>query len=147
MWIDYFERKGLLQTKINMKEKIAKFMQGRYGVDQLNRFLLGVSIVLLLISFFAGDLFYLLAFACLGYSYYRMFSKNFNKRYEENQKFTRYAYKWWVFKDKQKNALRQRKNYHIYKCPSCRQKIRIPRGKGKVAISCPKCHYEFIKRS
>ena len=131
-----------------MKEKFMRFMQGRYGADQFSRFLLGFAFVLLIVSIFIpGNVVYILALAILVYTYFRMFSKNFQKRYEENQKYLRYSYKGRVWVDKQKKMLQQRKQYHIYKCPTCKQKIRIPRGKGKVAISCPKCHSEFMKRS
>lgn len=132
-----------------MKEKIQKFMQGRYGVDQFSRFLIALSFVLLLLSFLIRrmNFVYLLAMAVFIYCYYRIFSKNFPKRYEENQWYLRQSYKWYLLRDKLRKKWQQKKQYHIYKCPNCRQKIRIPRGKGKVAISCPKCHNEFVKKS
>lgn len=134
-----------------MREKMMRFMQGRYGVygpDSLNRFLLGSALVAMLVSIFTGwDFLYLLALAGLIYAYFRMFSKNYTKRYAENQIFMQWTAGIRGFIGRQKNLLKQRKIYHIYKCPSCRQKIRIPKGKGKIAVRCPKCGTEFIKNS
>lgn len=134
-----------------MKEKLIRFMQGRYGAygpDLLNRFLLISAVVLLVVSMFTGwDILYWISLAALGYSYFRMFSKNYSKRYAENQEFSKKTYKIRTFWASQKNLMRQRKTHHIYKCPDCKQKIRIPRGKGKIAVRCPKCGKEFIKRS
>ena len=126
-----------------MREKIARFMQGRYGVDELARFLTGLSMVWIV--------------------YYRILSRDYGKRQQENSKFLtlryRFTSKWnqWIHPkgyatkgsrwEKLKYDLAQKKAYHIYKCPGCGQKIRIPRGKGKIAVTCPKCNTEFIKRS
>ncbi len=70
-----------------MREKLIRFMQGRYGTDQFGRFLSGVCVVLLVISLFSEhDIWFLLALAVLIYNYFRMFSKNISRRYAENQK-------------------------------------------------------------
>lgn len=136
-----------------MREKLQRFMWGRYGTDRFNQFLMACAIVCLLISFFGGGLFYLLATVVMIYAYFRMFSRNVSRRSMENQWYLKremkarsYFLKWKKnFPTKKK--LEERKNYHIYKCPSCRQKIRVPRGKGRIAISCRKCGNEFIKKS
>lgn len=131
-----------------MKEKLYRFMQGRYGSDQLNRFLMILVLLCFLLSLVVGGkVFYILGIALLVYAYFRMLSKNRYKRSAENSIYLRYEYK-----VRQKAAaitrnLKQRKTHHIYKCPSCRQKIRIPRGKGKIEIRCPKCGQTFIKKS
>src|SRR5574344_1513962 len=89
----------------------------------------------------------LLAVLLIGYMYFRVFSKNIRKRYEENNKFLQIKGNiFWVFKNF-KRDMTIRKTHHIYKCPNCSQKIKIPKGKGKVAIRCPKCYTEFIKHS
>ena len=122
-------------------------MQGRYGSDQLNRFLMIVVIVFLVLSFFIDGPFYLLGLIGIVYTYFRMFSKNIYKRSAENAAYLKYEYKvrqWWATL---KRDMQQRKTHHIYRCPSCRQKIRIPKGKGKIEIRCPKCSHTFIKRS
>lgn len=131
-----------------MKEKFMKFMYGRYGVDQFSKFLVTVSLIGFILSMFTGNnLFYVLALAALIYTYFRIFSKNHAKRIAENQTYWRMTdkvrTKWRTFK----RDCAQRKTHHIYKCPTCGQKIRIPRGKGKIEITCPKCSTKFIKKS
>lgn len=136
---------------ISMREKFIRFMQGRYGAygpDSMNRCLLGGAMIVMLVSIFTRwEFLYAVALAVLLYAYFRMFSKNYSKRYAENQAFLKYTAKIRMFWSSQKKMLKQQKTYHIYKCPCCRQKIRIPRGKGKIAVRCPKCNTEFIKRS
>ena len=79
--------------------------------------------------------------------YLRMFSRNISKRYAENQKYLELENKVKRFFGRQKYIQEQRKDFHIYTCPQCRQKIRIPKGKGKISIRCPKCGAEFVKKS
>lgn len=131
-----------------MKEKIRRFMMGRYGVDSYGRFLLVLALILMLISrFYLRYVLYITSMIVLIYLYFRMFSKNISKRYKENQFYLSLKNKVVKYLRKQKYMIGQRRIYHIYSCPSCRQKIRIPRGKGKICIRCPKCKHEFIKRS
>jgi len=122
-------------------------MIGRYGNDNLNRFLTAISIVCLVLSFFGPRIFYLLAIAILVYVYFRMFSRNIYKRTMENNLYMRYEYKIKQYFATLKRDMNQRKTHHIYRCPSCRQKIRIPKGKGRIEIRCPKCSQTFIKKS
>lgn len=131
-----------------MKEKIVRFMQGRYGIDQFSRFLLYVSFALLLISmFFPIRSASLPGLLLMCYCYFRMFSKNIPARYKENAAFLRLRSKWITKWQKTKREMQQRKTHRIYKCPKCKQKIRVPRGRGKIAIYCPKCNTEFIRKS
>lgn len=130
-----------------MKEKIMRFMQGRYGNDQLNRFLMFVAMALLIISIFGADICYFVALAVMVYAYYRMFSKQIYKRSAENQKYLQYAWKVKAKLQQKKSLLQQSKTHRIYKCPNCKQKIRVPRGRGRIAITCRKCGHEFIKKS
>lgn len=123
-------------------------MYGRYGVDSLGKCLLGIGIAAAVFTWFSDAwIFPLLSWACIIYTYFRMLSKNIYKRSAENRAYLARTYKLRCFFARQKNMLVQRKNYHIYKCPSCRQKIRIPRGKGRIEIRCPKCSATFIKKS
>ena len=85
--------------------------------------------------------------ATLIVCYYRMFSKNIAKRSAENGKYLFYRQKYLGIFTKKKNQLLDRKTHHIYKCPQCRQKIRIPKGKGMIEIRCPKCRTIFKKKS
>lgn len=130
-----------------MKEKFYRFMQGRYGSDQLNRFLMILVIICFVLSLFGVRFFYLIGIALLIYAYFRMFSKNRYKRSAENSAYLRLEYKFRQKTEVLKRDMKQRKTHHIYKCPSCSQKIRIPRGKGKIEIRCPKCGQTFIKKS
>lgn len=133
---------------IVIKEKMIRFMQGRYGSDQFSKFLLIISIALMGLSLITGkQFFYIVAILLLLYTYMRIFSKKFEKRYQENQRYLKYVSVVTAIWRTNKEKIAQNKHYHIYKCPKCKQKIRIPRGKGKVAITCPKCHTEFQKRS
>ena len=125
-----------------------QFMQGRYGADQMGQMLSAVSMVFLIISLFSrNQAWFLLALIGIVYNYFRMFSKNISKRYAENQKYLtmtagirRKLASW-------KSQFAQRKIYHIYRCPGCKQKIRVPRGRGKIEIRCPKCNTRFVKKS
>ena len=126
-------------------------MQGRYGVDQLSKFLLILGLVVVVISALFNSrvslILYILGWVLVIYCYFRVFSRNIPKRYAENQAFLSKTYKIRTFFQKQKNIWQQRKTHHIYTCPSCKQKIRIPKGKGKIEVRCPKCGATFIKKS
>ena len=123
-------------------------MAGRYGVDELSKFLNIVLLVLLILSIFIrSGILYLLALGILIYSYFRMFSKNISKRYEEKQKFVNFRYRSVVKWNNFKKRFAQRKEYRFYHCPQCKQTVRVPRGRGKICITCPKCRTEFVKKS
>ena len=137
-----------------MRDKFNKFMQGRYGVDDLSRFTMGVALVLIILAMFAnifsrtvGSTLDILGVAAIVYAYIRIFSRNIQQRYAENQKFLQMTSKFRFRFNKVKDLMKQRKTHHIYSCPGCGQKIRIPKGKGKIEIECPKCHTKFVKRS
>ena len=137
-----------------MRDKFNKFMQGRYGVDELSRFTMGVALALIILTMFVnivnrsvGSVLDFLGIAAIVYAYFRIFSRNIQQRYAENQKYLQMTSKLRLRFNKEKNLMKQRKTHHIYACPGCGQKIRIPRGKGKIEIECPKCHTNFVKRS
>lgn len=131
-----------------MKKKFAEFMNGRYGTDDLSKFMLGICVAFLILGmFFRSQFLNLMVLILLGVCYFRMFSKNYAQRSGENRKYLDATWKVRSRFEKVKNRAVQSKDYHIYKCPSCGQKIRIPRGKGKICITCPKCKHEFEKKS
>lgn len=135
-----------------MKEKFARFMAGRYGTDRLNQFMLIVLLVCAVINFFVrnGHVSVVLTsweILLIILIYVRMFSRNISKRYAENEKYLSLENKVRRFFGQKKYIAQQRKDYHIYNCPECKQKIRVPRGKGKISIRCPKCGKEFVKNS
>ena len=131
-----------------MRERVRRFMAGRYGTDALNQFLSIVSIVLLLVALLSRvNLFTWVGMGVLIWCYYRTFSRNIPKRTEEN-------YKFYTLKQQLEGKVRSlkeqwanRKLYHYYRCPQCRQKLRVPRGRGRIQISCPRCGTQFIKKS
>lgn len=136
-----------------MREKFMRFMQGRYGVDSLSRFTMGFALVSVILSVFVNrsrglaSFLDFLGLAAIVYTYFRIFSRNISKRSAENQKFLQMTSGLRSRFRKEKNIMSQRKTHHIYTCPGCGQKIRIPRGKGKIEIVCPKCQTKFVKRS
>lgn len=131
-----------------MKEKFMRFMYGRYGVDTLGKYSLGAGLATMVLSIvFDSYTLSLLSWFFIILTYFRMFSRNLYKRSSENQTFLNKTYKLRTRFGKQKNMMAQRKTHHIYRCPGCKQKIRVPRGKGRIEIRCPKCHTTFIKNS
>lgn len=131
-----------------MKERFYRFMQGRYGQDQLSKFLTYAALVCVILNIFVRSrVLYWAFWILIVYAYFRMFSKNYNARYAENQKYLQLTAKARYWFDQQKKLMEERKFHHIYTCPKCKQKIRIPKGKGKIMVRCPKCHHEFQKRS
>ena len=89
----------------------------------------------------------MLSWIAVIYAYFRIFSKNIYKRAAENQAFMKKTagIRSWFYK--QKSMMAQRKTHRIFKCPTCKQKIRVPKGKGRIEIRCPKCSTKFIKKS
>ena len=128
-------------------QKFQRFMLGRYGTDTLSFFLLGLGLVLT----FCGSLFFwpltLLADAVYIYSIFRMFSRNIPARQREYYAFLKVwnpALKWLRF---QKRKFLDRKYYRYFKCPNCKQDLRAPRGKGKIEVTCQKCHNVFTTKT
>ena len=125
-------------------------MQGRYGVDPFSKFLLGAAVVCILLStLFRSQIISLIGWILLIYIYIRMFSRDYSRRTAENQKFMQVV-------DRIRGFFRgnaggsgaaQDRDHRIYRCPACGQKTRVPRGKGKIEIECPRCHNKFIKRT
>lgn len=127
---------------------LRKFMMGRYGGDQLSIVLLICSVLLTIIAELSRlPLLAFIGYIPLGIGIFRMLSRNISKRSMENYKFAMLispAYSW--FKKKQ-NCAQEAKTHRYFKCPNCKAELRLPRGKGKIIITCPKCTTKFAKRT
>lgn len=122
-------------------------MSGRYGFDRFCGFLSFCSLLLVVLGALFSPLLYWLGLITLGYCYFRMLSRNTQKRYQENLKYLALESKVTGWFGTRKTRFQQRKQYHYYRCPQCRQQLRVPRGRGKISITCPKCGTQFIKKS
>lgn len=137
-----------VSVTIHMREKIRRFMVGRYGTDSLNQFLSILSLAMLVLAMFSHIwILYWVGIGLLIYQYYRMLSRNIPARTAENYKFYTMKNNFTAWRHQQKVQWNNRKLYHYYRCPQCRQKMRVPRGRGRIQITCPKCGTQFIKKS
>ena len=130
-----------------MRERIKRFMQGRYGNDRLGQAMLMAALACVVLSLFRIPFISTIGLAILVLTYYRMFSRQIAKRAAENQKYMQLEWKVRAKLQKKKQSLAQRRTHRIYKCPNCKQKIRVPRNRGRIAISCRKCGTEFIRKT
>ena len=127
-----------LGVKINTA--LRHFMQGRYGSDKLNTAILIVGVITCFLSMLTGGgivsfLFTILSYFLMGFVIFRMLSRNTYKRYQENRTYLRFL-----------ERLKDKEHRH-FDCPRCRQPVRVPRHKGKIAITCPKCKEKFIRKT
>ena len=123
---------------------LSRLMAGRYGTDKLNLALLVTALLLCLAPIVLSLFFYIpllnlvltvLSYALMGIAIFRIFSRNKYRRYEENRRYLRLL-----------ERLKDR-THRYYSCPRCHQDVRVPRGKGKIAITCPKCREKFIRKT
>ena len=129
-----------------IRNAIQRLMYGRYGGDQLNIFLLGLYLVLYLISWLANlPLLYWLSLAVFAAVLYRMLSRNYARRREENARFMKLAgpVLSWL---RLRRTIRRDKDHMYFKCPSCGQQLRVPRGKGKITVTCRSCGALFQEK-
>lgn len=131
-----------------MKEKLYRFMQGRYGTDKLNQFIFYCEIFLLILSLFfkRNIVIYVLFYLTLFLYLYRAFSKNYVARSIENQKFIRVQAKTVHHVQAIYKNLKG-KQYKYLVCPECAQMIRVPKKKGKIEVHCPSCRKSFDAKS
>ena len=127
---------------------LARMMYGRYGIDQLGTFALIILLILNILFTLTGwYAVYLVALVLSVLCIWRIFSRNIPRRYAENQKFLQMtAPVRRLFASKLSGLMDLRTHRH-FRCPNCKQKIRVPRGKGKIQITCPKCRHEFVKKA
>lgn len=126
-------------------------MAGRYGADQFGRFLSGAALVLLIVNLFVrgvvGQILYFLVLAVLVYNIFRMFSKNTAARYKENVAYLKLKNRVVGRYANLRRRIRESKTHRFYKCPTCKTTVRVPKGKGKIRITCPKCGASFVRKS
>lgn len=127
---------------------LRKLMAGRYGIDQLSIALLIAYLPISLIAqLLRIQLLHIAAIALLVWCYFRIFSRNIAKRHEENRKFLVWWYPIQNWVSRRMNKIKDSKTHSFFKCPHCKQTVRVPKGKGKIRITCPKCRVEFIKKT
>ncbi len=128
--------------------RFRNFMIGRYGFDQFSRALVIVSLLLSVITTLTRiDGLVIVAYIPIVYALYRAFSRDIQKRSKENVGFMRYFGDFRGKLNHLKLWLVGTKTHKYYTCSKCKQTVRVPRGKGKIAITCPKCKAEFIRRT
>ena len=134
-----------------MRNWLQRVMTGRYGVDEYSRFLNTSALITLVLSIlFKGVLsmiFWLMAIVSLIFSYFRMFSRNTYRRRAENNAYLTLRYNLTRKFSGLKQRMQQKKYYRFFKCPKCGITTRVPKGKGKIRITCPKCGESFVRKS
>lgn len=128
-----------------MKYKIAAFFEGRNGMDELSKIILWPSLILMLISGFIGiqwlsAVLYGISIGGVVYSYMRVFSRKLDQRHGENEAYLRW-------KNRLKSRWQQRRTHAFFRCPKCKTTLRVPRGKGKISVTCRCCGEKFIKKT
>ncbi len=131
-----------------LRYSLTRFLYGRYGVDELGRFLSILVTILLLVSIFWRNLILILiAFVLLIWMYARVFSKNYAARRRENSWYLKMVKPFRRMFSGIYLRVRDGKNYRYFTCPNCHQRLRVPKGKGKITIKCPKCSTRFDAKS
>ena len=124
--------------------RLTKFMYGRNGIDQLSLVIVVLACILTFLPWLACDI---IGLVLVIIAFWRIFSKRVDKRRKENAVLLRV---WFAIKNFFKRLFTpraDRKTHKIFRCPKCRQKARVPRGKGKIAIKCPKCGHKYTRKS
>lgn len=130
-----------------IRNAIQRLMYGRYGNDQLNLFLMGLYLLLYLVFLFTRlELLYMVSFVLLAVTLFRLLSRNIERRRMENARFMRAAGPLlsWL---RTRRTMRRDKEHVYFKCPSCGQRLRVPRGRGKITVTCRSCGASFQEKS
>ena len=143
--------------KQRYQESAGTFMYGRNGMDQLSQFLLYLSLFFLIVSAIlfsvlsgntiSATILQCAAIMILVLSYFRAFSRNLVKRRNENLQYMKIVYPISNWFRSKRQRLKMRKNYKLFTCPTCKTTLRIPKGKGRVCLTCPRCHSKFEGKS
>ena len=130
-----------------IRNAIHRFMYGRYGNDSLNLFLIVFYLLLyLLFSLTHFELLYWLSLALVFVTLFRLLSRNIPARQKENSQFMRLAgpvIQWYRLQ----RTMRRDKDHRYFKCPNCGQQLRVPRGKGRITVTCRSCGASFQENS
>ena len=130
-----------------IRNALQRFMYGRYGNDQLNTALLVLYLALYLVYFLTGfDPLYWISFALILFALFRMLSRNPARRRAENARFLKVAgpaIRWFRLR----RTIHRDKEHCYFKCPNCGQQLRVPRGKGKITVTCRSCGAVFEEKS
>ncbi|MBO4830879.1 MAG: hypothetical protein J5569_00215 [Oscillospiraceae bacterium] len=131
-----------------MRNWLGRFMAGRYGPDQLNIALIIAGVICGVIADITRFIpLTIVAYAAIIYALMRLLSRNIEKRRRENDRFLTM---WWPVRQKliaRRDRFRDRKSYRFFNCPSCGKTLRVPKNKGRIQITCPKCGERFIKKT
>lgn len=124
-----------------MKEKLRAFFSGRNGMDDLGKTILWAALAVLILSSLLGLSFlYGVALALLCYGYVRAFSRNLERCRQQNARYL-------SWRKLQALRFQQRKSHKFYRCPKCKQHLRVPKGKGKICITCRNCGALFARKT
>lgn len=135
-------------AKGDFNRKVNDWMRGRYGTDELDNLLVGIAFVLVIINLFVhANWLGLIAVAVLVYALWRALSTNLDNRRNENEVFLDHAGRFRPWLRNPRAAFKEARTYKHAVCPDCGQKVRVPRGKGKLRVTCPKCHHKFEVKS
>ena len=123
-------------------------MQGRYGVDQFSAFLSKAALAMMLLSIIdALSFLYSFGLVFLLYSIFRMMSRKFDKRRAENSAYLQLNYRFHVAMSEHKTRMQSREDYKDFKCKKCGKLLRVPRGRGKLNVTCPQCGHKMVQKS
>lgn len=132
----------------NLNDKMMNFMVGRNGVDKLARWCLGGAVVLTIVNMIVPNIFLmLLSYLLLFYCLFRTFSKNVSARQAENEKFENLFSRTKSKTTSAKTKFEHRKTTVYFKCEECGQSLSVPKGKGKLKVTCPKCSHQTTIKS
>ncbi len=131
-----------------IKMAIARFMQGRNGVDNLGYHALWTGLVIVIVNTFIGSLILgVIGNALYIYALFRMLSRNVGKRQEENRRYVRFMHNWKTEVKQFFMRLKGSREYKYFRCPACKTRLRLRRGCGEKHITCPVCKHQFDQKA